>query len=113
MTSLKVTELTVWNNELFGLSEEGHLVAWNNDMGSWILRGACEIKNLSCENEHMIKIDRAVERPLNRHEAWPGGVEIIPPETFPLFTRKERVVIYLIATVPAIATAILIYKLFA
>jgi hypothetical protein len=79
MTNLKVTELTVWKDQLFGLSEDGHLVAWNEDMGSWILRGACEIKNLACENEHMIKVDRMVVAPMSRHDYGPGEIKLVIP----------------------------------
>lgn len=111
MNTLKVTELTVWKDQLFGLSEDGHLVAWNEDMGSWVLRGACEIKNFSCENEHMIKVDRPVEVPMSRHDYEPGKITLVPARKVPWYL-KHYWSIYTAGTIVIIALGlVLIFKI--
>lgn len=59
--SVKVKEIVVFREKLFGLTEEGHLVFFDEETGKWIRRSSPDV--IDPENNELIKCSFTSEAP--------------------------------------------------
>ena len=77
---LKVVSMQVYDNQLFGLTEEGGVAVFNKDMGHWVHRASSQIKSQADGNDFMKKsIQPQAQQFIGRHSFDPGEIKILKP----------------------------------